>query len=150
MWWLKTTEINSLVLLEATILKTRRCRDSEGSWRGSVACLCQLPVAPASPWFVAALTPILSPFSQGYLPHISLCVRSFSACLIFKGHLSLVLLFLKYLYLFIWLHYAGAAHSMQELRSYTWHVGSSSLTRSPALWVQGLSHGTTREVLICH
>ena len=113
MRWLKTTEINSLTLLEATVLKPRCFRDSEGSWRGSVACLSQLPVAPGSPWLVAALTLILSPFSQGYLPHISLSERSLSAFLIFKGHLSLVLFFLKYL--FILLHYTGGAHSRQEL-----------------------------------
>ena len=42
---------------------------------------------------MAALTPILSPFSQGYLPSVSLCVRSLSVFLIVKGHLSEIELF---------------------------------------------------------
>lgn len=51
--WLKTTEINSLIVLEARIPKSKCYATSELSREESVLCLFQLLVAPH--WLVAAL-----------------------------------------------------------------------------------------------
>ena len=88
-WWLKTTEMYSLTVLEDRSVKSR-CRQghtlSGGSWGDYICSLFQLLVVPGVPQLVAVSfqsLPLWSPFSSS-----SLCVSHLSPVTEFQAHLG--------------------------------------------------------------